>query len=117
MTYDQLKKKVSGLIRLYRNSKGYTQEELGEKTGLSQQDIQNYESAIHLPQLHPMSKIVEILEIPGNEIFGEGYEKINLQELSKTYAKYNKYIKELAKDKKLRKTIRNYIKVKQKRKK
>jgi DNA-binding XRE family transcriptional regulator len=69
MTYEELKKKVSVLIRTNRNKKKLTQNDLAIEVGISYQDIQNYEAGIYLPRLHTMVKIAEVLDIPANSIF------------------------------------------------
>lgn len=55
--------KIGHLIRKHRQEKGYSQEYLGKKIGLSQNSIFKIESDIKIPTIEELEKINNILEI------------------------------------------------------
>ncbi len=115
MTYEKLKRKIGGLVKIYRAISGYTQDRLAEITDLSQQDIQNYESALTLPRLDYIIRIAEALKIPADKIFNEDIkDDLDIKELGRKYEKYNEIIEELDSTKEFRALAKYYIKNKNK---
>ncbi len=56
-------------IRAFRNSKGWTQERLAEKTGVHPTYISRIESGLKLPTLVSICKIAEALDVEVYELF------------------------------------------------
>lgn len=111
MNYEKLKERIGGLIKIYRKRMGYTQDKLEEITNISQQDIQNYESALTLPRLDILIILAEALQIPPDKIFNEGVsDNLNMKELGRTYERYNDFIEALNGSKDLRDFARYYLK-------
>lgn len=55
-------------IRKYRKEAGLSQKELGQKLGVSQQHIAQYESVKRIPKLETINKIADALDIPVSEL-------------------------------------------------
>lgn len=55
-------------LKQVRKSKGITQVELEEKTGISQQMISRYESGDHIPQIDTAVKIADALGVTLDEL-------------------------------------------------
>lgn len=55
-------------VKEIRKSKGLSQRELGEKMGITQQTIAQYERAIEQPKLTTVRKLAEALEVPIGEL-------------------------------------------------
>ena len=55
-------------IKEIRKSKGLSQRELGEKMGITQQTIAQYERAIEQPKLMTVRKLAEALDVPIGEL-------------------------------------------------
>ncbi len=54
----------SDKIKYLRKQKGYTQEKLAEKTGLSKMSIRRYETGERQPKVDQLFKIAHALEVP-----------------------------------------------------
>lgn len=54
----------SDKIKRLRKQKGYTQEKLAEKTGLSKMSIRRYETGERQPKVEQLFKIANALEVP-----------------------------------------------------
>ncbi len=57
-------------IKLYRNKAKLTQKELGEKIGISQQQIAQYENGKRLPKIETINKIANALQCSVYELRG-----------------------------------------------
>jgi transcriptional regulator with XRE-family HTH domain len=56
------------LIKIYRKLKGWTQEDLAEKTYLTDRAISNYESGIRTPDWQTIKLIRKVLDIPVDQL-------------------------------------------------
>lgn len=56
-------------IRQIRTSKGFSQEYIGQKLGVSQNVISNIESGNKIPNIEELLKISEVLEVSPVELF------------------------------------------------
>ena len=59
---------VSGRIKSLRKSKGFTQEELAQRTGLPQSHISKLENGKHSPSAMTLEKIARALGVPTAEL-------------------------------------------------
>ncbi len=50
-------------IKYFRNKIGYTQKQLGDKVGLNDSTIRNYELGNRIPDIHKLQDIAEALEV------------------------------------------------------
>lgn len=66
-----LRTRVAGWIRIGRNNRGMTQEELAERVSLSVQSISAIENARNLPGLDTMLALTEVLGLDVAEILGK----------------------------------------------
>jgi transcriptional regulator with XRE-family HTH domain len=114
MTYKEFCKKIGGLIRLYRVRKNIKLNDFASELDVKYQHVQQYENGDHLPRFHTMLRIVKILDIPANKIFGKEADNLDLQELSKEYSKYREIIEGLKESKELRELAKYYIRNKDK---
>lgn len=57
------------LIKYFRESKGFSQEQLGEMIGVSAATISNYEADKTVPDLLTLRKIILLLKIPSEYVF------------------------------------------------
>lgn len=64
-----LKIKVGQLIRDARKAKGLTQKELGEKLGVADSVITNYESGRQNLTIDTLQRIAEVLEVDVSTFF------------------------------------------------
>ena len=58
-------------VRRFRNDRGLTQEQLGEKAGISSTYVSKVERSVSFPTLDIIVKIAEALEISPAELFNE----------------------------------------------
>ncbi len=63
--------KMSERIKKIRRKKGFSQTELGERIGVSQQVITNYERGIREPDIETLLKIAGALEVSIETLIGE----------------------------------------------
>lgn len=63
------KMSIGDIIKLFREYKGYSQEELAEVVGVTSSTISNYENNKTIPDVLTLRKIVVFLKIPLNYIF------------------------------------------------
>lgn len=63
-----MKKKYNYIIKKYREKKGYTQEELAEKIGISPRQVQRIEYNESNTKIKTLRKYIEILEIEDADI-------------------------------------------------
>ncbi len=61
---------LSGNIAKYRKQKGYTQEQLGEKLGVTNQTVSKWESAVCSPDVMILPKIADTLDITLEQLYG-----------------------------------------------
>lgn len=81
---DDIKKRVGKKIRSLRKLRGFTQEELGEKAGISYKFIGQIERAEVNPSLSSLIKIAKALNVNVKELFpgeGEIYPQFSSQDL------------------------------------
>lgn len=60
---------IANNIAVYRKRKGYTQEQLGEMLGVSNQAVSKWESAVSLPDVMLLPKIADALGITLEELY------------------------------------------------
>lgn len=65
-------------IRYYRYLKNYSQEKLGEMSGLSTHYISDVEKGKYSPTIPTIERIAEALEVPANVLFIDNPEAYNL---------------------------------------
>ena len=63
--------KFEDRLKQYRENKGWTQAELGEKSGVSSRMIQRYEAGTSRPRWDAAEKIAQALEVPVAELLGQ----------------------------------------------
>ena len=63
--------KFEDRLKQYRENKGWTQAELGEKSGVSSRMIQRYEAGTSRPRWDAAEKIATALEVPVSELLGQ----------------------------------------------
>ncbi len=63
--------KFGDRLKQYREDKGLTQAELGEKSGISSRMIQRYEAGRSRPRWDAAEKIAQTLEIPVADLLGQ----------------------------------------------
>lgn len=61
---------ISENIARYRKQKGYTQEQLGEIVGVTNQAVSKWESAVSLPDIMLLPKIADALGVTLEELYG-----------------------------------------------
>ncbi|MBP1546115.1 MAG: helix-turn-helix transcriptional regulator [Oscillospiraceae bacterium] len=96
-------KKIGAFLKELRNEKGMTQEQLGERIGVSNKTISRWETGNYMPPVDCLSILSDIYNISINEILagerasGEVFAKIAeqnitdaLKELEKDYQNYEK---------------------------
>lgn len=65
----EISKFVGSRIKLYRNKRGLTQKDLGEKLGVKHNTISSYENGTNEPEHNTLFKIASILEVSINDFF------------------------------------------------
>ena len=90
MTYKD--RHIGDLIRAFRKKKDLTQEQMAEKLYISQQQFQKYESWVSQPPIDTLVKIVNILEIPLQKIFGETERTDLVGEMEERYLIHDKHL-------------------------
>lgn len=65
-------------VRYYRYLKNYSQEKLGEMSGLSTHYISDVEKGKYSPTIPTIERIAEALEIPANVLFIDNQKAYNL---------------------------------------
>lgn len=76
-------KKIGEFIAYNRKNKGLTQEQLGEKLGVSNKTISRWENGNYMPDLSLLKPLSDVLGITLNELLsGEKIEKENIAEAS-----------------------------------
>ena len=63
--------KFEDRLKQYRENKGWTQAELGEKSGVSSRMIQRYEAGTSRPRWDAAEKIATALEVPVSDLLGQ----------------------------------------------
>ena len=63
--------KFEDRLKQYRENKGWTQAELGEKSGVSSRMIQRYEAGKSRPRWDAAEKIATALEVPVSDLLGQ----------------------------------------------
>jgi transcriptional regulator with XRE-family HTH domain len=72
MKKNNLNKKIGDAIRLHRLIRKVSRKQLGEKLGVSYQQIQNYESGKHRISAASLLKISQELNFPIQNFFSNG---------------------------------------------
>ncbi len=109
---------ISKNIALFRKSKGYTQEQLGELLGVTNRAVSKWESGVSMPDIILLPKIAQALDITLEELYGiktseekiraddfPAYMNKKMTELFHKHAQGNKYFNDLSDDKSLRYTF------------
>lgn len=73
--------KVGERIREFRKAKGFTQDELASKLGISQQMIAQYENSRRTPKVESLKKIATALDVSVLSLLGFSLEDIPTDEL------------------------------------
>ncbi len=60
--------RLGGILRTARAKAGLSQEEVGKQVGIAQSVWARYEKGFHLPALHRLPKIAQVLDIPIREL-------------------------------------------------
>lgn len=89
---------MSEQIKKLRRRKGLTQGQLGERIGVSQQVITNYERGLREPNLETLSKIAAVLGASFEQIVGAAPVEVE-EETSRALQKRFEKVKKLPKDK------------------
>ncbi len=99
---------VGKVLKKYRNTKGLTLKNMGEKLGITYQQYQRYEKGITPPPFDRLEKIIHLLEIPPTKLFNN--EKIvdSIEQFEKKVKKYSKILELLESDPKLMELIKVY---------
>jgi transcriptional regulator with XRE-family HTH domain len=63
--------KFEDRLKQYRENKGWTQAELGKKSGVSSRMIQRYEAGTSRPRWDAAEKIATALEVPVSDLLGQ----------------------------------------------
>lgn len=79
---------VGERIKELRTSKGMTQKELGEKSGILAPNIRKYESSRQNPKAETLQKIANVLDVPVNYLLDE---KVNLEKFDEHITDAQKY--------------------------
>jgi transcriptional regulator with XRE-family HTH domain len=66
----EMRKRIANNIRAFRTAAGVTQRELGEKLGLKNNSVSNWESAISAPDIDTLFEVCEILGVTINQMYG-----------------------------------------------
>ena len=66
-------------IKRIRKEKGLSQKELGQKLGVSQQMIGQYEKSNAVPKLETLQKIADALDVPLSELDDRSKSSLNIQ--------------------------------------
>lgn len=69
-TASEIDKAISARIRKVRNEKGVTQTVLGERIGVTFQQVQKYESGLNRVSAGRIVVIAEALEVPVSKLMG-----------------------------------------------
>lgn len=67
-------------IAYFRKSKGYTQEELGQKIGVTNQAVSKWESETSMPDIMLLPRIANALDVTLDDLFAERIIKASTQE-------------------------------------
>lgn len=65
------KLKINDIIAFYRKKNGFTQEELAQKLGVTNQSVSKWESAQCCPDISLIPTLADIFEISIDELFGK----------------------------------------------
>ena len=57
-------------LKILRESKGYTQQQLSEMIGVSQQTLQKYETQKHEPDIESLKRIADIFDVTVDYLVG-----------------------------------------------
>lgn len=89
-------KKIGAFLKELRNEKGMTQEQLGEKIGVSNKTISRWETGNYMPSVDCLNMLSDIYNISINEILagerasGEAFTKIAEQNITVTLEELEK---------------------------
>ena len=63
------KKKVGIRIKVFREARGWSQEQLAERTDRSVRTISTLEQGVHLPNFNTLEKLSKALKVPIHDFF------------------------------------------------
>lgn len=93
---DQIK--IGQFLKLLRNEKGFTQEQLAEKIGVSHRTVSRWETGNNLPDISTLIQLSELYEVDIREIIDGERESENMNEEMKNaikqVARYTEHQKE-----------------------
>lgn len=79
---------IAKQIKKYRLNSNMSQRELGEKLGISQQQIAQYENGKRIPKLKTLGKIAMALEVPLYELTEMDYSQYSEQEIKDNFLSF-----------------------------
>lgn len=88
---------ISENIAKYRKLKGYTQEQLGEMFGITNQAVSKWESAVSMPDVMLLPKIADALGITLNDLYGIADEPNAQKNRNERINEFSAYIQNLIK--------------------
>ena len=56
------------IIKIYRNKRGYTQEELAEMIDISSRQLQRIENGVSITKITTLKKVINVLKIDDKDI-------------------------------------------------
>lgn len=104
------KKQLGEVIRIYREKKDISQEVLGDKLGVTQQQVNAYEQGNSAIYLDKAMQIADILDIPMSKFFEDTETRDLLKEFKKSFLKHHKTIEAIESNPNLEETINFYLK-------
>ena len=69
MKADELYKSIGGIIRLKRNGRGLTLEQLAEKIGRDWSYLSQIERGMAVPSIETLTRLAEALNLPMSDLF------------------------------------------------
>lgn len=92
-------------IKKFRKQKGYTQKQLAEKAGISNNSLIRYENDETSPNLQIMQQIAEALDVPFSDIFAGTGADNRIADLHREIQKRDRTIAELEQEIKIKDEI------------
>ena len=95
------KEKMGKLLKSARQGKALTQIRLARKTRVTRQQIFNYENGENYPSLEKLDGLINVLGIPSYKFFDDKDTVDIIDKVGKKFAKYNKILDIIEKDREL----------------
>ena len=93
-------------IKMYREAKGWSQEKLAEKLGVTFQAVSSWERDEYKPELETFIKLTEALEVPATSIIEDKSVTFNTKEAVYDWEHMKTYVKTFAKAAKMENTLK-----------